>query len=384
MHRRGGIAHCQREQHMSIWDNIKGRLKHELIDIVEFLDDSGNTLVYRFERFQNEIKNGAKCVVREGQAAVFINEGKLADVLPPGTYTLDTKNIPILATILGWKYGFESPFKAEVYFVSTRTFTDQKWGTMNPVMVRDPEFGPVRLRAFGTYTMRVKDPATFIKNVVGTDGRFTIEEVNNQLRNTIVSQLGDALGQSKIAMLDLAGNMMELSTALKVQVQPEFDKLGVESPTLLIENISLPPEVEQALDKRSQMGVLGNLDQYTKMQAADALRDAAKNPGTAGTFVGVGVGQVLGGVMAGNAMGAAGGQAAVTPPPIPSAAPFFLAVNNQQQGPFDAAGLLAQARSGVLTRDTLVWKQGMGAWTKAGDVAELAQVFGQMPPPLPR
>jgi membrane protease subunit (stomatin/prohibitin family) len=360
---------------MSIWD----RLKKELIDIVQFLDDSNNTLVFRFERFQNEIKNGAKCVVREGQAAVFINEGKLADVLGPGTYTLDTKNVPILATLLGWKYGFESPFKAEVYFVSTRVFTDQKWGTMNPVIVRDAEFGPVRLRAFGTYTFRVKDPGTFIKNVVGTDGKFTIDEINAQLRNTIVSQIGDALGESKIPMLDLSGRYNEIGKFLGDQVRPEFDRLGLEVPTLLIENISLPPEVEAALDKRSSMGIVGNLDQYAKFQAAEAIRDAAKNPGTAGTFVGVGVGQVFGGMMQQTAGGAAAG-AAATPPAIPAG--IFLAINNQQQGPFDMGGLVGKVRSGELTRDTLIWKQGMAQWTRAGDVAELAQAFGAVPPPI--
>ncbi len=362
---------------MSIWD----RLKKELIDIVQYLDDSGNTLVFRFERFQNEIKNGAKCVVREGQAAVFINEGRLTDVLGPGTYTLDTKNVPILATLLGWKYGFESPFKAEVYFVSTRVFTDQKWGTMNPVIVRDAEFGPVRLRAFGTYTFRVKDPGTFIKNVVGTDGRFTIEEINTQLRNVIVSQLGDALGESKIPMLDLSGNYAELGKALGDQVRAEFDRLGLEVPTLLVENVSLPPEVEQALDKRSSMGIVGNLDQYAKFQAAEAIRDAAKNPGAAGTFVGMGVGQVFGGMMQQSAGGAAAGVGAGSPPALQAA--FFLAVNNQQQGPFEGTLLANKVRSGELTRDTLVWKQGMAQWTRAGDVPEMAAVFGAVPPPMP-
>jgi len=356
---------------MGIWD----RLKQELIDIVEFLDDSNNTLCYRFERFQNEIKYGAKLVVREGQTAVFINEGQLADVFAPGTYTLETKNLPILGTLKGWKYGFESPFKAEVYFVSTRLFTDQKWGTMNPVMVRDPEFGPVRLRAFGSYAMRVKDAGTFIKNVVGTDNRFTTEEITNQIRNVIVSNFGDALGQAKIPMLDLAGNFRTLGGRIVQVMQPEFDKLGIELSTMLIENISLPPEVEQALDKRSSMGVIGDLNQYAKFQAADAMRDAAKNPGAAGTILGMGVGQVF----AGNVAGAAAGQG---PPPIPAVA-FFVAINNQQQGPFDLAGLANMARSGQLTRDTLVWKQGMASWAKAGEVGEVAAAFSHTPPPIP-
>jgi membrane protease subunit (stomatin/prohibitin family) len=366
---------------MGLWDTIKDRLKHELIDIIQFLDDTNNTLVYRFERFNNEIKNNAKCIVREGQAAVFIREGQLADVLGPGTYTLDTKNLPILSTLLGWKYGFESPFKAEVYFVSTRVFTDQKWGTMNPVMIRDPEFGPVRLRAYGTYTMRVKDPSTFIKNVVGTDGRFTIEEVNTQLRNVIVSQIGDALGESKIPMLDLAGRYNELGRFLGEQVKAEFDKLGLELPTLLVENISLPPEVEAALDKRSSMGIVGDLNAYAKYQTAEAIRDAAKNPGMAGAVVGMGMGNVFGGMM---------GQAAsqpyappVGPPPVPAGVAFFVAVNGVQQGPFDLGSLAGKARAGELTRDSLVWSQGMGNWTRASEVAALAGVFAPTPPPIP-
>jgi membrane protease subunit (stomatin/prohibitin family) len=356
---------------MGIWD----RLKKELIDIVQFLDDSNNTLCYRFERFQNEIKNGAKCVVREGQAAVFINEGRIADVLGPGTYTLDTRNIPILATILGWKYGFESPFKAEVYFVSTRLFTDLKWGTMNPIMLRDPEFGPVRLRAFGTYAVRVSDPGTFIKNVVGTDNRFTTEEITEQLRNLIVSNFADALGQAKVPMLDLAGNFRALGGTLAGAMKPEFDKLGIELSTLLIENISLPPEVEQALDKRSSMGVIGDLNAYTKYQSAEAIRDAAKNPGTAGTFVGVGMGQMFAGQMAQQAQGG--------PPPVPvAAAPFFIAVDGKQTGPFEVALLKHKAASGELSPQTLVWRQGMGAWVAAKDVPELAPLF-VVPPPLP-
>ncbi len=159
---------------MNVWDKLRG----ELIDIIQWLDTTNDTLVYRFERYNNEIKYGAKLVVREGQAAVFVNEGQIADVFPPGTYTLETKNLPILATLQGWKYGFESPFKAEVYFCSTRQFTDLKWGTQNPIMMRDPEFGPVRLRAFGTYVIRVADPAVLIRQIVGTDNRFTLDEIS--------------------------------------------------------------------------------------------------------------------------------------------------------------------------------------------------------------
>jgi len=370
---------------MGIWD----RLRHELIDIVQFLDDSSNTLVYRFERFQNEIKHGAKLVVREGQAAVFVNEGKLADVFGPGTYTLDTKNLPILATLLGWKYGFESPFKAEVYFVSMRTFTDLKWGTMNPIMLRDPEFGPVRLRAFGSYTMRVKDPGVFLKTIVGTDSRFTTEEIVNQLRNLIVSEIAGVLGSSNIPMLDLAGNYPKVSAIVTEKMKPEFEKLGLDLPKLLVENISLPPEVETALDKRSSMAVVGNLDAYTKFQTAEAIRDAAKNPGAVGTFVGMGMGQMFAGQMAGSAGASGGAQMGGpgAPPPLTQPSPFFLAIDGRQAGPFEPALLRAKIASGELRPETLVWRAGMANWAQAKDVSEVAAIFGSggiAPPPVPR
>ncbi|MGE3106779.1 MAG: SPFH domain-containing protein [Phycisphaerales bacterium] len=379
---------------MGIWD----KLRHELIDIIQWLDDTGarDTIVYRFERYNNEIKYGAKLVVREGQVGVFINEGKLADVFQPGTYTLTTQNLPILATLKGWKYGFESPFKAEVYFVSTRQFTDLKWGTMNPIMLRDPEFGPVRLRAFGTYIMRVKDAGTFIRQVVGTDGRVTTEDIVTQLRNTIVARFADIVGESKIPILDLASNYDELGKFLGQRMQPDFDALGVELPKLLIENISLPPEVEAALDKRSSMGVIGDLNKYMQFQAAESMTKAAENPsGTAGAGMGMGMGfamanQMAQSMAAGTAgmnpminAGAAGGGPSPAPPPLPSPPRVFVAVNGQQAGPFDLDQLRQMAASGELRRDSLVWKDGMSAWTAAGSVPDIASVFAASPPPLP-
>ncbi|MFN7337530.1 MAG: SPFH domain-containing protein, partial [bacterium] len=172
---------------MDIWKKLSG----ELIDIVEWLDDSRDTLVYRFQRMNNEIKNGAKLTVREGQMAVFVNEGKIADIFQPGMYTLETANLPILATLKGWKYGFNSPFKAEVYFVNTRQFTNLKWGTMNPVMLRDAEFGPLRLRAFGNYAIQVTDPGALVKEIAGTNGRLTVEGLTDQVRNFIVSRFAE-------------------------------------------------------------------------------------------------------------------------------------------------------------------------------------------------
>ncbi len=362
---------------MGIWDKLKG----ELIDIIEWLDSTNDTLVWRFERYNNEIKNGAKLIVREGQMAVFENEGQIADVFLPGTFELTTKNLPILATLKGWKYGFESPFKAEVYFVSTRQFTDQKWGTMNPIMLRDAEFGPVRLRAFGTYVFRAKDPAALIRNIVGTDAHFTTDEVTNQLRNMIVSRFADVVGESKIPVLDLAANYDELGKFLTQRIAPDLEGFGLELSRLLVENISLPPAVEEALDKRSSMGVIGNLAAYTQYQAAEALTEAAKNPG--GMAAG-GMGMGMGFGMAQQMAQAMAPPAGTAPPPIPGgAAQFYLAIDGQQAGPFDAAGLRQQAQTGKLTRDTLVWKQGMADWNRAADVSDLAAIFASVPPPIP-
>ncbi|MGD9690334.1 MAG: SPFH domain-containing protein [Phycisphaerales bacterium] len=366
---------------MGIWD----RLKQELVDIVQYLDDTSNTLVYRFERFQNEIKYGAKLVVREGQAAVFINEGQLADVFKPGTHTLTTANLPILGTLKGWKYGFESPFKAEVYFVSTRQFTDLKWGTMNPIMVRDPEFGPVRVRAYGTYTMRVSDPGAFIREIVGTDNRFTTEEIVNQLRNVIVAEFADALGEHRLPILDLAGNQREMSEEIAQRMRPDLAKMGIELPKLLIENVSLPPEVEQAMDQRSKMGIVGDLNAYAKMQAADAMRDAAKNPGGAGAVMAMGLGNAMAGSMGQVLATPSGPGPGGMPPPIPSAAPLFLVIDGKQQGPFEMSLVAMKSRAGEVGGDTLVWRQGMESWKKAREVPELAAMLAPpvVPPPIP-
>src|SRR4051812_41955520 len=277
---------------MAIWDRLRG----ELIDIIEWLDDTRDTMVWRFPRYENEIKNGAQLIVREGQAAAFVNEGALADVfLQPGTYTLNTQNLPILSTLRGWKYGFESPFKAEVYFVNTRTFTDRKWGTKNPIMLRYPEFGPTRLRAFGSYAIKVGDVAAFLRNVTGTDSRFTIDEIGEQLRDLLVARFADALGESKIPVLDLAANQDDLGKFLTTRLQPDFDVFGLKLVNLVVENISLPEEVEQALDERTKMGVIGDLNRYTQFKTANAIGDAAKNPGgLAGAGMGMGAGMAMG------------------------------------------------------------------------------------------
>ena len=369
---------------MSLWNKLRG----ELIDIIEWLDDTRDTMVWRFPRYDNEIKYGAKLIVREGQAAAFVNEGRLADVYAPGTYTLETQNMPILSTLRGWKYGFSSPFKAEVYFVSTRVFPGRKWGTKNPIMLRDPEFGPVRLRAFGSCSLKISDPAAFLRQLVGTDGRFTLDDLTDQFRDMIVARFADILGESKIPALDLAANYDELGKFVTQRIHDDFKEFGLEVVALIVENISLPPEVEKAMDKRTSMGVIGNLSAYTQFQAANAMEEAAKNPasGMAAGGMGMGMGYAMANQIAG-AMNPANQQSApagpMTPPPLPTAVTFFAAINNQQAGPFDLTQLQQMVGGGQITQTTLVWRPGMPQWTAAGQVGELNNLFAQVPPPLP-
>lgn len=281
---------------MGIFDAIKA----QFIEVIEWLDESGNTMMYRFPVRGQEIKNGAQLIVRESQVAVFVFEGQIADVFSPGRYTINGGNTPILSKLGAWKYGFNSPFKAEVYFANTKQFTDLKWGTMNPIMMRDADFGMVRLRAFGIYSIRVGDPKTFIKEVAGTNGHFETEDIEGQLKRTLVSSFTDALGESKIPALDLASNYDELSKFARTKLNEEFKTYGLELTKFFVENISLPPEVEAAMDKRTSMGVIGDVGRYAQFQAADAMRDAANNPsGGAGIGAGLGAGFAIGNQMAG-------------------------------------------------------------------------------------
>ncbi len=366
---------------MGLFDKLRG----EFIDIIEWLDPTNDTMVYRFERYQNEIKNGAKLTVRESQVAVFINEGQIADIFQPGMYTLTTENLPILATLKGWKYGFNSPFKAEVYFLNTKNFTDLKWGTPNPIMLRDPEFGPIRLRSFGSYAMRIKEPATFIKEIVGTDGNFTTENIIEQLKNIVITRFTDAIGEAKIPVLDMASNYNELSKFLEDKIKSDFLKYGIELTIFLIGNISLPPNVEEALDKRSSMGIIGDLSKYTQYQAADSMTKAAENESGA---AGAGIGMGMGFAMANQMMNAINNQQQTqqshqTPPPVPPQLQFYAVINGQQAGPYDLNTLKTLIVQGQITKQTLVWRQGMATWETAEKVVELQSIFGAAPPPIP-
>jgi membrane protease subunit (stomatin/prohibitin family) len=293
-----GKAQQSKETIMGILDFVKG----ELIEVVEWLEDSGDVLVWRFPDKDHEIKMGAKLTVREGQAAIFVNEGQIADVYKPGLYSLTTQNMPVLTTLRSWKYGFESPFKAEVYFVSTRNFLDLKWGTQNPVMMRDQDFGVVRLRAFGTYGIKVVEPGVFMKQIVGTEGCYTTDEIEGQLRSMLVSSFAAMLGSSNTAALDLASNYKTMGEKARADMEADFQGYGLSLTRFVIENISVPPEVEKMLDTRSQMGIVGgDMGRFTQFQTAQAIPEAAKSGG-AGDFMGMGVGiamgQQMGGAMA--------------------------------------------------------------------------------------
>jgi membrane protease subunit (stomatin/prohibitin family) len=377
---------------MNLFDEIKNKLKHEFIDIVEWLDSSDDTIVHRFERYQNEIKNNAKLIVREGQTAVFVNEGQLADVFTPGTYTLSTKNLPILTTLKGWKYGFDSPFKAEVYFVNTRLFTDEKWGTKNPFMLSDERFGLVEIRAFGTYSFRIIDPGKFVVDVVGTDGNFTNYEVNEHLKSLIVTRFTDTVGEANLPIELYAANTSELSETCQEVMQPEFGRVGIELEKFYIENVSMPEELKKEIFEYSRLDKL-DMTKLSQFKAAKAMEAAAKNEGgTAGAGMGMGMGFVLAQQM-GNMMSHPGTQqpfggqpqqVAAVPPPMPTQLMYHYAVNGQQAGPVTFDKLKELFASRTVNRDTLVWKQGMANWTALKEVEEL-KVFlgGSTPPPLP-
>jgi membrane protease subunit (stomatin/prohibitin family) len=360
------------------------KLRAELIDIVEWIDDSEHTLVWRFPRYHNQIKNGAQLIVRPGQQAIMVSQGKVADVFGPGQYRLETKNLPILSTLLGWKYGFDSPFKAEVYFVSTRQITDLKWGTPNPIMMRDADFGPVRVRAFGTYTLRAVDPRILLTELVGTDQNFEADEVTELLRSAINMAFADVVSNSGVAVMDLATRYPELSESLRSAVLERIDdEFGLEIPQLYIVNISLPAEVEKAVDARSGMGIIGDMARYQAYQIGQAIPDAAQNPagGIAGAGIGLGMGMAMAGPMMQNTMGGGGPQGAPPAPPAPIT--WHVAENGQAVGPFSMEQLAQAVGGGRLLPTSLVWSAGMAGWTPAAQVPQLVQLFGSAPPPLP-
>ena len=276
---------------MGIMDLLRG----QLVDVIEWTDPTSNTIVHKYDMNGKEIMMGAQLTVRESQVAIFVNEGQLADVFEPGRYQLQTSNMPILTALKSWKFGFNSPFKSDVYFINTRQFLDCKWGTQNPVMMRDTEFGYVRLRAYGNYSFRVTDPKALLLECFGTSKTYTVEDLEGQIKRTVVSMLSDAIAESKIPAVDIAANYDEIATYVTAAVNPKIANLGIQLTSFVVENVSLPEEVEKAMDRRTSMGVVGDIGKYTQYQAAEALRESANNPGgMAGTGVGLGAGVAMG------------------------------------------------------------------------------------------
>ena len=368
----------------------------QFIDIIEWNEPPQNDILayHRFPRAQQRDQDGREAGgARGAECGLFVNEGQLSDIFTnAGTYTLSTQNLPILSTLKGWKYGFESPFKAEVYFLSMRQWTDQKWGTQNPIMMRDPEFGPVRVRAFGSNAIHISDPAVFLNHLVVTDPMIETFEISNQLHGTPLCR-GSSMrhrAARKIAVLDLAGNYDKISKVALEIIKPDLAALGLALTSFLIENISLPPEVEQALDQRTKMGVLGDMNKYTQY-----TRPALRRRSGMRRRIRRGCRGWEQRIAAGSAMADPDAHAvnSRTPPPAaPRAATTpanqLLLHRRQRRQPAEAVRprrpRRQDPRGSSFTRQTLVWKQGMANWTPAESVPDLANLFAAVPPPLPK
>lgn len=374
---------------------LMSKIKNEFVDIIEWIDDSRSTLAWRFPRYQNEIKNGAQLIVREGQKAIFIYRGAMADQFDPGHYELKSENLPILGTLQGWKYGFDSPFRSEVYFINTRPVTDLRWGTPSPVTVRDPDFTMVQLRANGLCVLRIADPEIFLREVIGTDSAVTTEEIAELLRKIITLAFADMIMATGLGAIELQGRQVELSDKLRDFVQDRVDDefgLKIDSVTM---NITLPEEITQAMTRGVARGVeqaryldnVGPMDRLQQGAAAEAMVEAAKNPGGgAGNFMGAGMGMALGQQM-GNMM--AGGQQQgypppPAPPPLPQAQQFHAEINGQAVGPLTVDQLRQYVAAQQLTPNSNVWAAGMPNWVAAQNVRALDSLFApDGPPPLP-
>lgn len=369
---------------MSIWDKLFG----ELVDVIEWTDNTQHTLVYRFPRYGNEIKNGAMLTVREGQMAVLVNEGEVADVFEPGLYELNTANVPILSSLQGWKHGFESPFKAEVYFFNTKVFTDMKWGLRNPLILRDREFGVIRVRAFGSYAFRITDPHKMISEIVGTDGHFVLEEIIGQLKNLVVTGFAKVVSESGVPVLDLAASYDDLGKFLTEQIQPMFKAYGLKLETMLVENVSVPPSVEKALDERASSIAVGDLNRFTRYQQAQSMRDAANNEsGAAGGGMAMGMGFGMAQSF-GQALGKGDDTDPLQPPPVPKEVKevkhYFAVINGERIGPITLVEVAKHIINNEIEESTLMWTAGLDSWVSASDLSEVQLHLSNMPPELPK
>jgi membrane protease subunit (stomatin/prohibitin family) len=369
---------------MGLFDKAKEFIMGELIDNIYCPTFGKDIVMKRFERKDSAIKNGAQLTVNEGQTAVFLNEGEIGDIFQPGHYSLTTQNMPITTTLKSWKYGFDSPFKCEILFINTTVFTAQKWGTPGKVWIRDKEFGQVHVGAFGTYSWQVTDPGSFVKKLCANSPVYKTEDCVDELRSVITTNLIAAIGESGQDFLGLASNYKELSRICEERINGEFPDYGITFTKLLVSSINLPEELDKILAERMSVQAMGGIGTYTQKAQADAVKTAAANGGMGGGMEGMmGMMMMQNMMNQQNMMNSQQGYGQAVPPPVPGASLYYLAVNGQQQGPFNMQQLQQLASQGQFTASTHVWKQGMAAWAQASTVAELSQVFGAVPPPPP-
>lgn len=362
-----------------------------VFDIIEYVDEGRDEIVHRFpERGSGDFRIGSQLIVRQSQAAVFFRDGKALDTFGAGRHTVTTANIPLLVDLVGKAFSGQTPFKAEVYFVSTRELTDMKWGTPQPITIEDPILRMARVTGYGTYAIQIVDPQLFVSKIVGTQNLYRTRDIQSFFRSIILTKMIDLIGEMGKSIIQMAAFVEELGAGVRAKAQEEFAARGITLNSFYVESISPTEETARAIDARASMGAIGDMNAYMQYQGAQAMRDAAQNQGTAGTGVGLGAGIGMGAAM-GQMFGQAaqGGQQGQqqsgggAPPPLPQAAAFHVAIGGQQVGPLDAATLQQKIQAGEITQDTLVWKQGMANWTKAGDVADLANLFNAAPPPIP-
>jgi len=360
-----------------------------VLDVIEAMDKGPTEIVRRVpQRGSGDFRIGSQLIVRESQAAIFFRDGKALDTFGPGRHTITTANIPGLVGLIGRVFSGQTPFKAEVYFVTTRELTDMKWGTPQPITIPDPILGMARVTGFGTYAIQVTDPQLFVAQIVGTQGLFTTRDIQSFFRSIILSRMTDLIGEMGKSIIQMAAFVEELGAGVRAKAQEEFASRGVTLNSFYVESISPTEETAKAIDARAAMGAIGDMGAYMQYQGAQAMREAAQNQGAAGSGIGLGAGVGLGATM-GQLLGqTAAPQAqqaapAAAPPPLPQAVTFHVAIGGQQQGPFDMGAVQQHIQSGQITRDTLVWKPGMANWAKASDVPDLSSLFGATPPPLP-
>lgn len=389
---------------MSIWNTLKTHAKAQFLDVIQWMEDDRTTVVYRYPVFNQAIQDGGKLVVREGQAAVFLNEGAMSEAFGPGTHEISTRTKSIVSFFESIKYQLNYPFKGDIFFVSTRRFTEQKWGTPGPIPMMDPQMGPVRIRAFGIYSWRVVDPGKFLKELVGNMGLFSTDEIEGQLRRKLVSAFTDALGEAKLPVLELASRYMDLGDAIREKMSKKLtEDYGIQLTDFVVEKVTLPEDVEKMLDKRTSMGIIGDMNQYRAFEQAgaiggmvDAAKIAAANPGQGNPMMnagmGLAMGQMFGQSMApglGGNMGAPqqgayyGNQAMPSAPPPPPP----LAVTYHYHGPAgQAQGTAAEIAARVAADrngNHMVWAAGFPAWKKWNEVPEILALIPPAAPPPP-